>query len=251
MEYSGPWTSGLLDFLTTLGEHPDPTITAQALLDGPLATFGAIGTLISVVDHPRLNIIAYAGFSEEAVALYRSTLLSTDLPLSRSVLENEVIITSVDGIAREYPELERDDALREQMSTWEVFGSVISAPIVLRGLAVGAFGFTCREDRSWHTLEIASLDAISASLGIWLTHPNTPGVPRRSADDEQPPHHLTDRQRRILSLVHHGRSTASIARELGISDSTVKQDLSRASRELGATSRADAANRALAEGLLP
>lgn len=251
MEYSGPWTSGLVDFLTTLGDHPDPTTTAQVLLEGPLATFGAIGTLISVVNHPRLDIIAYSGFSEESVVPYRSTLLSTDLPLSRSVRENEVIVTAADGIVSEFPEFERNAALRDHMNTWEVFGSVISAPIVLRGLAVGAFGFTCREDRSWHTLEVAALDAISASLGIWLTHPNTPGIPRRTSDEAHTTHVLTDRQRRILSLVHHGRSTASIARELGISNSTVKQDLARASRELGASSRADAANRALAQGLLP
>lgn len=251
VEYSGPWTSGLLAFLTALDENPGPAETAAILRRGPLASFGASGVLLSIVDGDELEIIAADGFTEAEIAPYRRQHLNTDLPRTRSVRENEVIITSADAIINEFPVLESDEALREHRESWAAFGAVVCAPIVLRGLAIGSFGFTCSENRSWHTLEIAALDALSAALGIWITHPDTPGVRPRITVDLTSPHTLTDRQRRILSLVRHGRSTASIAVELGVSVSTVKQDLARSIRELGASSRSDAAARAIAEGLLP
>ncbi len=49
---------------------------------------------------------------------------------------------------------------------------------------------------------------------------------------------LTPRQRQILSALARGQQTKQIARELGISEATVKTHLSRATARLGTATRA-------------
>ena len=252
MQRKGPWASGLLSLLNTLGQNPEPVAVAAELLDGPLRSFDAVAIFVALVRDDHLETIAAQGFEESVVEHFRTISLNNDFPITRSVRENEVIVASADGLFTDYPDLGRDEVYLETLHSRVAFGSIVSAPIVLRGLAIGAYTFTCNADRAWHTLEIAILDAISSALGLWMTHPATPGLGHSlRGTDAASAGMLTDRQRRILSLVHHGRSTQAIARDLGVSESTVKQDLARAIRQIGARSRVEAAHMALAKGLLP
>ena len=57
---------------------------------------------------------------------------------------------------------------------------------------------------------------------------------------------LTPRQRQVLAALARGRQTKEIARELGISQATVKTHLARACERLGATTRAEAVARYVA-----
>lgn len=52
---------------------------------------------------------------------------------------------------------------------------------------------------------------------------------------------LSERQREVLRLVSRDRNSKEIARELGLSDETVKNHIKAATRRLGVTSRFDAA----------
>jgi DNA-binding NarL/FixJ family response regulator len=61
---------------------------------------------------------------------------------------------------------------------------------------------------------------------------------------------LSDRELEVLTLVSRARSNAAIARELGISEGTVKRHLSNINVKLGATSRLDAVRRATRARLL-
>ena len=61
---------------------------------------------------------------------------------------------------------------------------------------------------------------------------------------------LTGRERQVLRLVAEGRATKQIARDLGISDRTVKFHVASLFRKLGAQSRAQAVARASQHGLL-
>lgn len=61
--------------------------------------------------------------------------------------------------------------------------------------------------------------------------------PSASADGND----LTEREREILSLLADGRSNKEIARELGISDATVKVHIKHLLRKLGVKSRLEAA----------
>jgi two-component system response regulator DesR len=61
---------------------------------------------------------------------------------------------------------------------------------------------------------------------------------------------LTDRERQVLRRAALGLTSGEIARELGLSDGTVRNYLSEASSKLGASNRIDAARRAREKGWL-
>lgn len=54
---------------------------------------------------------------------------------------------------------------------------------------------------------------------------------------------LTARQRQVLAALSRGRQTKEIARDLGVSEGTVKTHLARACERLGAANRAEAVAR--------
>jgi DNA-binding NarL/FixJ family response regulator len=61
---------------------------------------------------------------------------------------------------------------------------------------------------------------------------------------------LSDRELEILQCVRRAQSNLQIARELGISEGTVKRHLSNINGKLGATSRIDAVRKAMSANLL-
>jgi len=61
---------------------------------------------------------------------------------------------------------------------------------------------------------------------------------------------LTDRQLELLDLLVVGKTNKEIARDLSISDKTVKAHLSEIFRRLGASNRTQAVHRAVSSGLL-
>lgn len=71
--------------------------------------------------------------------------------------------------------------------------------------------------------------------------------PDANGDDEL---RLTDRQAQVLARVSAGRSSKEIARELGLSERTVKDHLTVIYVRLGVNSRAEAVSRAGALGLI-
>ena len=246
----GPQADSLLAFMSILGQQPDPAQVAQSLVTGPLSAYGAQAAMVAEVSNGRLEAIGHWGYPEGAVEPWSSLPLDIGLPITRSVRENEVIIDITSEMSAEYPGLRAQAAAWESLQQSVTFGTVVTAPIVLRGLAIGAIGFNCVASRAWNTLEIASLDALSAVLGLWLSHPDTPGTLGSTHPAVTSRVSLTARQRAILARVGEGRSTAAIARDLAVSESTVKQDLARAVRALGASSRTEAARIAEEYGVL-
>ncbi len=61
---------------------------------------------------------------------------------------------------------------------------------------------------------------------------------------------FTERQQRILERIQDGKTNKSIARELGFSESTIRQETLRLYRSLGVNSREDAVIAARVKGLL-
>jgi DNA-binding CsgD family transcriptional regulator len=61
---------------------------------------------------------------------------------------------------------------------------------------------------------------------------------------------FSERQQRILERIQDGKTNKSIARELGFSESTIRQETLRLYRSLGVNSRTDAVIAAQAKGLL-
>jgi DNA-binding CsgD family transcriptional regulator len=161
------------------------------------------------------------------------------------------MIDEIEQVTTHFEILQVDEALWQGFMDRFGIGQVISAPIVLQGTVIGAFGGITRSKRQWTSLDFAALDGISSALGLWMTHPDSPS-PRtdrlqRSGGGVL---HLTKRQEQILRLVEEGKSNSSIARALGFSSSTIKQEVQRVMRSTGTTDRLDAAARARSLGLL-
>ena len=76
------------------------------------------------------------------------------------------------------------------------------------------------------------------------------GLPALASDTASQSAGLTDRETEILKLVARGLSNAEIARELWVTEPTVKFHLTRTYRKLGVTSRTAAARWAFAKGLI-
>ena len=62
--------------------------------------------------------------------------------------------------------------------------------------------------------------------------------------------HLTGREQEVLRLLAEGRSNRAIARQLGLSEATIKGHVSRLLDKLGASSRLEAVVRATDTGLI-
>ena len=209
-------------FLAVLTTNPTGSEVASALVSGPLAPFGADAAHVARYDGTGLVVVGRAGRSLGETGGSSRFPRDEVLPSTRALLEHLSIIG--DGGA---------------------LSGVVAFPLVASGTAVGVVEFECREQRTWSSLDFGLLDALGAAIGMWLTATvsDANGGP---AD----PVLLTSRQRRILTCVLRGRTNAAIASSLGYSNSTVKQDISRAMRHLGTTTRHEAALRAADLGLL-
>jgi two-component system, NarL family, response regulator LiaR len=71
------------------------------------------------------------------------------------------------------------------------------------------------------------------------------------APGEQPRERLTPRERQVLELIAQGRPNKLIARELEISEKTVKAHVSRVLEKLGVSDRTQAALYAVRQGIVP
>ena len=249
---AGPSHGALPQFLRYLASLPEPDAVARALLLGPMAVFDSAAISITTIDDDCLVLNGTSGYEKDEVQGYWRVPLSVPTPFNRCVHEAEVLIDEIEQITTSFEALRVDEGLWQGFMDRFGIGQVISAPIVLQGTVIGAFGGITRSKRQWTSLDFALLDGISSALGLWMTHPETP-APRsnRLARPEIGILHLTERQKQILVLVEAGKSNTAIAHALGYSVSTIKQEIQRVMRTMQLSDRLAAAARARSVGLLP
>jgi DNA-binding NarL/FixJ family response regulator len=116
---------------------------------------------------------------------------------------------------------------------------------ILRALEKGATGFLLKDER-----EDRLFDAIREAAGG--RSPLAPGVASRLVERLRGDvdSHVSEREIEILMLVAQGRSNREIARELHISDSTVKAHMLHIFDKLGVTDRTAAVTTALRQGII-
>lgn len=112
---------------------------------------------------------------------------------------------------------------------------------VLEAMRAGADGYLLK-DLEPEELALRIQQAVggrmvieSSLAGVLADAALNPPAAQAEVDD------LTDREREILGLLADGRSNKEIARELGISDATVKVHIKHLLRKLGVKSRLEAA----------
>lgn len=244
---TGP-LSGMSTLLTTLSQAAHPDEVATALVRGPGAAYGATSAAILWRSKDELFVLGLDGYRPSEVEGFASLDLHGDYPLTRAFWEGEVIIDPSATVAEHYAAMRRPQSRWRSLAERIPDGCLVSAPIISDGRPIGTYALNCASVPDWSTLDIAVLDAISYALGLWLTHPDS-GLPVSGFEADRPEASLSSRQVAILRMVFGGRTNTSIAAALGVSLSTVKQDLTKAMAHLGTTDRTSAAEAARALGL--
>jgi DNA-binding CsgD family transcriptional regulator len=132
--------------------------------------------------------------------------------------------------------------------------AVLAIPLMKESIPVGALSLVMNPQVRTAPLH-DSLMPILSKLGTYffITMASNPGTNPPTGFQESMDSNgeeLTSRQIRILELMADGMVNVEIARELMVSESTVRQETVRIYRALGVPNRSDAAKKARALGLI-
>ena len=198
-------------------------------------------------------------------------LVADDHPLVREGIENVLCridadlclleaddFTGVKIVVEQHPDLDLAlldlsmPDMKGAESVWELRKMIPSTPIAIisasenlndirQAINNGANGYIPKSSRNKVMLGALQL-ILSGGLYLppqWL---EAPSIPQHAP--------LTDRQLELLNLLAVGKTNKEIARDMSISDKTVKAHLSEIFRRLGASNRTQAVHRAVSDGLL-
>lgn len=247
---NGPTLRALPQFLRYARTYPAPEPLLTALARGPLGTFGARTGAIWRIDGDELVSVARFGHTVEEGERYARIPLFLDFAICGAVQTGQCLIGPAHEVGDTRVSVVDGDFWNALVD--RVGGvSLVSAPLVVGDETVGGFSFIT--DVEWPGDESASavLDVVVGTLALWLTHPLSP-IPATDplAEQGQWSLTLTERQVSIMQRVEEGWSTRGIAIELGLSPSTVKQDVQHVMRSMRTSDRRTAAERARLLGLM-
>jgi len=197
--------------------------------DHPVVRSGLRGMIQS---QPDLEVIAEADEGARAVAL--ASRFQPDIVLM------DLRMPGMDGVTATAAIKERHPGIHVLiLTTYDTDADI------LRALEKGATGFLLKDER-----EDRLFDAIREAAGG--RSPLAPGVASRLVERLRgdADSHVSEREIEILMLVAQGRSNREIARELHISDSTVKAHMLHIFDKLGVTDRTAAVTTALRQGII-
>lgn len=251
---------GLPAFLRFLATFPAPDEVARAMMCGPLVEFDT--RLVVLVDHDGNGALLPCGWSRrlpDLSAVLPPIAVTADVPLAQAFRDAEPV--TINAGAAGLPLLgtllgagdppppvdptrsaaEADPAPAAPLTPVD---AAVAAPITAQGRSVGAFLAALG-----HAVELDDgplLGGLSAALGLWLTHPTRVGRRAEAVGGFT----LSSRQSAVLWGLAAGRTAKGIAADHGCSESTIKLEISRLLRLLGASDRHQAVRTARTLGLL-
>jgi DNA-binding NarL/FixJ family response regulator len=189
-----------------------------------------------------IDMLDQAGNGREALDTIDRLQTSGTPP---DVVLMDLLMPEMDGITT-------TAAIKERWPEIEVVAltSFIEEDKIHGALQAGATGYLLK-DAAANEVAAAIRAAYQGQMHL------DPAVARRLAESlrapkpEEPVEPLTDREREVLALVAQGRANKEIARQLGISERTVRTHVSSILGKLGLASRTQAALYAVREGLVP
>jgi len=195
--------------------------------------------LRSILDlEPDFTVVGEAADAEQAVA--ETERLHPDVVLLDLMLSDRAPAEGLDACA----------VLRERHPDVSVvvLTTFLDERLLLSALRRGASGYALKDVDAVELARIirsvhggqSAFDPRSAKLVV-RSLTSEPGPPARP---------LSDRELEVVRLVAQGATNLRVARELYVSESTVKYHLRTAMRKLGARGRAELVYRASARGLL-
>lgn len=190
--------------------------------DHPVVRAGLAGLLASTSD------IACVGEAADG-----TTALEMVQQLDPDVLVLDLSMPGKDGVATT-----RDIRANDLRTRVLVLTSFAHTDLVLDAVRAGADGYLLKESEAERILE--GIRTIAA--GHAPVDPAVAGSLLHTVRDQAPARTiLTEREREVLGLVRQGLPNKSIARQLSISEHTVKAHLTRILQRVGATDRIQAA----------
>ncbi|MGY1683310.1 response regulator [Geodermatophilus sp. SYSU D01176] len=124
------------------------------------------------------------------------------------------------------------------------------ANLLHRLLALGIDGYLIKKTTR-QQLVAAIRSSLDRDDAVMVSVPRVAVTGRAAAGEPASASLLSRRELEVLRLVGHAFTNAQIARRLSLTEATVKRHLYNVFNKLGAVSRIDALNRAIAAGLLP
>jgi two-component system response regulator DevR len=184
------------------------------------------------------TVVGEAADAEQAVA--ETARLSPDVVLLDLMLSDHVPAAGLDVCAELH---ERHPGVRIVVLT-----TFLEERLLLGALRRGASGYALKD------VDVAELARIIRSVhgGQSAFDPRSANLVVRSLAGEPgpPARPLSERELEVIRLVARGATNPRVARELYVSESTVKYHLRTAMRKLGASDRTELVYRASARGLL-
>jgi DNA-binding NarL/FixJ family response regulator len=177
--------------------------------------------------HGEVRVIGEAPDGPSAVAL--AAELQPDVVLLDVEMPGQSVLTTLPALRQAAP------AARVLVLTMHETTALVRQ-LLLRGAS------------SYLVKTIGHEELVAAIKAAVVPDAGQPGAPSRAAEPEAAL--LSDRELEVLDCVRRARSNVQIARELNISEGTVKRHLSNINTKLGATSRIDALRKAMSARLL-
>lgn len=213
-----------------------------------------------------LHIVGEFGLSAEQVAVTSSVSLWDADPMADAVRTGEVVTVEAAALGERYPHLAAGVASPV---------SLVACPLTLPNQRVGVLriGVTALPDPAPLQADLGGVMAVLALyLSMLMSIATTPdraieilgaqdaarGFPtgefavlqRPASPAKQPPTSLSDRQSQILALMALGMTNSQIAKRIGYSESTVRQESMVVYRFFGVGGRQEAVRVAESRGML-
>jgi DNA-binding NarL/FixJ family response regulator len=185
-------------------------------------------------------------------AMFRSGLrmvLSTGIPNAEIFEANSLsVLTDIDVVDVvlldiKLPGLSGMDGIAQLRSKWPraqiLILSALDSPEIIRlALSRGAAGFISKAETAEKIIEAINFTMCNKSVGL------------SPAANCAPSRQLTNRQTEVLNLLHQGLSNKLIARQLSLSDNTVRRHVQDILEFFGVASRAEAVFAARQRGIV-
>ncbi|MFJ7773260.1 response regulator [Streptomyces sp. NPDC097107] len=165
-----------------------------------------------------------------------------------AALRPDVIVLDVEmpgqGIRETLPQLRRVSP-RSRVAVLTMHDDVVLARELL---ALGASAYLVKGSTRHELISAIHSVVVDRGAGHVILSVSQQGLDRVG---QAPGDLLSEREREVLALTAEALSNSQIARRLNIAEGTVKRHLRNVFRKLGAVSRLDAVNKAVAASLIP
>lgn len=256
----------LLNMVRALMSRPTGDEVAQHLVLNLLRPHQPKSAVISLfgVDGA-LHAVGAFGVAPKSLETFKTMSLWDASPMADAIRANDMILLSTtEEVMGHYPWLGMKGRPAEPLAV---------APLALMNQQVGAIQITFADAPNPEQL-YADLTGVTAVLALYLSlirsnsaskvrpghlqavdvvtapSPGEPSGGQPDPEEEPASQTLTDRQLEILRLMARGLTNAQIAKRIGFSDSTVRQETMAIYRSFEVTGRREAVRMAAARGML-